>query len=88
ALEKDEKLRQQAAQNLKFIKASLATKDTNVDDYVAATTKEYGHLIWNPARMPLKVFIDPGFNEVGYKPQFSTVLTNAFMEWGAASGGR
>lgn len=42
---------------------------------------------WPAARMPLKVYIDPGSGVKGYMPNFTRIFEAAFEEWSKASNG-
>jgi tetratricopeptide (TPR) repeat protein len=56
------------------------------NDYLADVTRQ-GVLRWGARRMPLKVFIEDGKLIPGYRPDFSSILKDAFQSWADASSG-
>lgn len=52
------------------------------DDYLKFTNPKQK---WDSSKMPLKVFIKSGDGVPGYKPQFQTILKEAFSDWTKAS---
>jgi tetratricopeptide (TPR) repeat protein len=56
------------------------------DDYFKEVTRS-GVLRWPARQMPLKIFIDDGNGVSGYRPVFTGILKQAFMDWADASNG-
>lgn len=56
------------------------------DDYLSIVTQK-GVIRWPAKRMPLRVFIEKGELIPGFRPEFGTILKDAFLEWAEASGG-
>lgn len=56
------------------------------DNYVKELKGSLHH--WPSSRMPIKVFIKPGQDVPGFKPQFEQILAGSFMEWSQASQGK
>lgn len=46
---------------------------------------EDGVLTWSLQSLPLKVYIEPGHDLPGYRPEFPAVLRNSFNQWIASS---
>lgn len=55
-------------------------------DYYVEVTRE-GIIRWQPAQMPLKVYVTPGDSVPGFKPQFAEILKQSFAAWSQASNG-
>jgi predicted Zn-dependent protease len=54
-------------------------------DYLQSVCAQ-GMYQWTHNRLPIKVFIGPGSAVSGYRPQFDSMISNAFDTWCAASG--
>lgn len=60
----------------------------SVDDYFADAV-EAGIRRWSDCRMPLRVYILPGADQLaGYEPDYEQVLKDSFGEWQEASAGK
>ncbi len=57
------------------------------DDYFADTTKP-AKLLWGSKNMPIKVYMEPGIGVAGFKPEYKTLLKEAFDDWTSASTGK
>ncbi len=55
-------------------------------DYYVEVTRE-GIIRWQPAQMPLKVYVTPGDSVPGFRPQFADILKQSFAAWSQASNG-
>ncbi len=73
---------------MEALKKSLgrAESDPHGPDYYSSISKE-GIYRWAQERMPLRIYIEPGLDVVGYFARFDKVLLDAFNEWCKASGG-
>jgi predicted Zn-dependent protease len=64
--------------------ATTGTIWKQVDNYLDEVTKN-GVIRWPSGSMPLHVFINSGSTTDGYRPEFTTMLEQAFSEWAAFS---
>lgn len=73
---------------MEALKKSLGRgeSDPHGPDYYSSISKE-GIYRWAQERMPLRIYIEPGLDVVGYFARFDSVLLDAFNEWCKASGG-
>ena len=78
---------QQVSDILEALKKTLGKleSDPHGPDYFSSITKE-GIYRWASERMPLRVYIEPGAEVLGYFARFDNVLMEAFQEWCKASG--
>lgn len=78
---------QQVSDIVEALKKSLGKleSDPHGPDYFSSITKE-GIYRWACERMPLRVYIEPGAEVLGYFARFDNVLMEAFQEWCKASG--
>lgn len=73
---------------MEALKKSLgrAESDPHGPDYYSSISKE-GIYKWAQEKMPLRIYIEPGLDVVGYFARFDKVLLDSFNEWCKASGG-
>jgi predicted Zn-dependent protease len=55
-------------------------------DYYKDATRA-GVLRWPQSQMPLRIYIEGGVNVSGYRPVFTSILKQAFMDWADATNG-
>ena len=61
--------------------------DPNGPDYLASITSQ-GTRRWPREKLPLRVYIDPGHSETGYRKPFKQLLTESFDTWCQAAENR
>jgi len=57
------------------------------DDYLADVVEE-GMYQWPADKLPIKVYIAPGNDVPGYKPQYREMIQKSFATWQGATNGR
>lgn len=79
---------QQVSDIVEALKKSLGRveSDPHGPDYYSSISKE-GIYRWASERMPLRIYIEPGADVMGYFARFDDVLMEAFHEWCKATGG-
>lgn len=76
-----------ATQGKRSIKLTVLKERQQLQDYLNEACK--GSIIrWASNRIPLTVYIDPGNDVPGYRPQFRKYMLEAFDAWQTASGRR
>jgi tetratricopeptide (TPR) repeat protein len=65
----------------------LADGNFAAQDYVSEVTRA-GFFRWPASRMPLAVYISSGEGVSSFRPEFASLLSEAFEDWSNASGGR
>jgi predicted Zn-dependent protease len=72
--------------NLNRSDSATVTARPTTADYFFEVTRQ-GVIRWPSGRMPLRVFVEKGTLIPGYRPVFSTILRDAFLEWANVSDG-
>ncbi|MBY0549398.1 MAG: matrixin family metalloprotease [Candidatus Obscuribacterales bacterium] len=76
-----------ATQGKRSLKLTVLKNRQQLQDYLNEACK--GSIIrWASNRIPLTLYIDPGNDVPGYRPQFRKYMLEAFDAWQKASGGR
>jgi tetratricopeptide (TPR) repeat protein len=68
-------------------RANKSSVTNGASDYLGDATQN-GAVRWPAARMPIKIYIEPGKDVPNYQPSYETVLRKSFQEWLDAAGER
>lgn len=60
---------------------STTSASSNTDSYIGEIQK-VGLTRWDKTRYPIKVYIEPTSSAKGFRPEFASILTQAFKDWG------